>query len=49
MKGLAGIGAAACIAGAVALWFMTMPAIVVMKEQPLSSSPDLPIFHRVER
>jgi hypothetical protein len=49
MKGFAGIGAAACIAGAIALWFMTRPAIVVMKVQPLSASSDLPTFHRVER
>jgi hypothetical protein len=48
MKGLAGIGAATCIAGAVALWFMTRPAIVVMKVQPLSPSSDLSIFHRVQ-
>ncbi len=46
MKGLAGIGAAACIAGAVVLWFMTRPALVVIERQPLTASSALPTFHR---
>jgi hypothetical protein len=48
MKGLAGIAVAACIAGAVALWFATGPALVAMKEEPLKPNPALPTFHRVD-
>jgi hypothetical protein len=47
MKGLAGIGATLCIAGAIALWFMTRPALVVIERQPLTASSALPTFHRV--
>lgn len=49
MKGLAAVGAAALIAGAGMLWFMTKPAIVVVKREPLRPSADLPVFKRVER
>ena len=47
MKGIAGIGAAALIALAGVLWFMTGPALVVTKIRPLQASPDLPTFKRV--
>jgi hypothetical protein len=47
MKGLAGLGAAACIAGAVALWFMTRPTLVVIEARPLTPSSALPTFHQV--
>jgi hypothetical protein len=49
MRGLAALGAAAFIAGAGVLWFMTKPAIVVVKREPLRPSGDLPVFKRVER
>ena len=49
MKGLAALGAAALIAGAGVLWFMTKPALVVVKREPLRPSTDLPVFKRVER
>jgi hypothetical protein len=47
MKGLAGIAVAAFIAGAIALWFGTGPAVVIMKDEPLKPDPALPTFHRV--
>jgi hypothetical protein len=46
MKGLAAIGAAAFIALAGVLWFMTKPALVVTEIRPLQASPDLPTFKR---
>ena len=50
MKGLAGLGAAACIAGLVALWFFVRPnaAVVVMEVKPLTSNSALPVFHQVD-
>ncbi len=47
MKGLAGLGAAAFIAAAVALWFMTKPAVVTLEARPLTPSSVLPTFKRV--
>lgn len=47
MKGLAGLGAAAFIAAAVALWFTTRPALVVVKARPLTPGPALPTFQRL--
>lgn len=47
MKGLAGLGAAAFVAVAVALWFMTKPVMVTMEVRPLTPSSALPTFHRV--
>jgi hypothetical protein len=44
MKGLAAIGAAAFIAMAGVLWFMTKPTLVVTEVRPLQASPDLPTF-----
>jgi hypothetical protein len=49
MKSLAALGAAAFIAGAGVLWFMTKPVIVTMKVEPLKPSADLPTFNRVQR
>ena len=47
MKGLAALGAAAVIAAAGALWFMTKPALVTAEVRPLSPNPALPTFERV--
>ncbi len=47
MKGLAAIGAAAFIAMAGALWFMTRPTLVMTEVRPLPANPDLPTFRRV--
>jgi hypothetical protein len=47
MKSLAAIGAAAFIASAGVLWFMTRPALVVTEVRPLQASPDMPTFERV--
>jgi hypothetical protein len=47
MKGLAGLGAAALIAAAVALWFSTNPTVVTAEVRPLSPSADLPTFKPV--
>ena len=47
MKGLAAIGAAAFIAIAGVLWFMTKPVLVVTEIRPLQASPDLPTFKPV--
>jgi hypothetical protein len=44
MKGLAALGAAALIAAAVGLWFMTKPAVVAMEVTPLTPSSALPSF-----
>lgn len=49
MKGLAALGAAAFIAGAGVLWFMTGPVVVVTQVRPLQASPDLPTFKPVRR
>jgi hypothetical protein len=46
MKSLAAIGAAAFIAMAVVLWFMTRPVLVVTEVKPLQASPDVPTFKR---
>ncbi len=47
MKGLAAIGAAAFIAAAAMLWFMSRPALVVTDAGPLQASPDMPTFKPV--
>jgi hypothetical protein len=47
MKGLAGLGAAAFIAAAAALWFATRPAVVSVEVRPLTPSADVPTFRRV--
>ncbi len=47
MKGLAALGAAAFIAAAGVLWFMTKPTIVAVEVRPLQPSAELPTFHRV--
>jgi hypothetical protein len=47
MKGLAAIGAAAFIALAGVLWFMTKPSLVMTENRPLQASPDLPTFKPV--
>jgi hypothetical protein len=49
MKGLAALGAAAFIAAAGVLWFMTKPVIVKVNREPLKASADLPTFKRLER
>jgi hypothetical protein len=49
VKGLAALGAAAFIAGAGVLWFMTRPVVVVTEVRPLQANPDLPTFRPVER
>lgn len=46
MKALAGLGAAALIAAAAALWSTTNSATVVMDKKPLSASADVPTFKR---
>jgi len=48
MKGLAAIGAAAFIAMAGVLWFMSRPVFVTMEVRPLKVNPDLPTFRRVQ-
>jgi len=47
MKGLAALGAAALIAAAGALWFMSKPTIVAVQVQPLQPNAALPVFKRV--
>ena len=47
MKGFAALGAAAFIAIAGLLWFMTGPVLVVGKVSPLQASPELPTFKPV--
>jgi hypothetical protein len=47
MKGLAALGAAAFIAMAGVLWFMTRPVFVVTQVRPLQASPGLPTFKPV--
>jgi hypothetical protein len=47
MKALAAIGAAAFIAMAGVLWFMTRPTLAVTEARPLQASPDLPTFKPV--
>jgi hypothetical protein len=47
MKSLAALGAAAFIAAAGALWFMTKPTIVAVKAVPLQPNSELPTFKRV--
>ena len=49
MKSLAAIGAAALIAGAGLLWFMSGPVIVTAKVEPLKPSAEVPTFKRMER
>ena len=44
MKSLAAIGAAAFIAIAGGLWFMTKPTLVTAERRPLQASPDMPTF-----
>jgi hypothetical protein len=49
MKGLAGLGATAFIAAAVAFWFMAkpIPAVVSIELRPLTPSSTLPTFKRL--
>lgn len=47
MKGLAAIGAAAFIAAAGALWFMTKPTLVTAEVRPLQPNADMPTFKPV--
>jgi hypothetical protein len=47
MKSLGALGAAAFIAAAGVLWFMTKPALVVPEVRPLQTSPELPTFKPV--
>jgi hypothetical protein len=47
MKELAALGAAAFIAAASALWFMTKPALVTTEVRPLSPSSAVPTFKGV--
>ena len=47
MKELAALGAAAFIAGAGVLWFMTRPALVTAEVKPLRASSELPTFKPV--
>jgi hypothetical protein len=49
MKGLAALGAAAFIAMAGALWFMTGSVLVVPEGRPLQASPGLPTFKPVRQ
>jgi hypothetical protein len=47
MKGLAAIGAAACMAAAGLLWFMTKPMLVTAEVRPLQASDAMPTFKRI--
>jgi hypothetical protein len=47
MKGLAALGAAACIAAAGLLWFMTKPVLVTAEVRPLQPSAAMPTFRRI--
>jgi hypothetical protein len=47
MKGLAAVGAAAFIALAGVLWFMTKPTLVTAEVKPLQPSSALPTFKPV--
>jgi hypothetical protein len=47
VKELAALGAAAFIAVAGALWFMTKPALVTAQVKPLQASSKVPTFKRV--
>lgn len=47
MKGFAALGAAALIAGAGVLWFMTNPVVVAVEMRPLQPNAALPTFKRV--
>ena len=47
MKGLAALGAAACIAAAGLLWFMTKPVVVAAEIGTLQPSAVLPTFRRI--
>jgi hypothetical protein len=49
MKSLAAIGAAAFIAAAGMLWFMTGPVLVMTEIKPLQASPDMPTFGQVRQ
>jgi hypothetical protein len=49
MKGLAALGAAAFIAMAGVLWFMSGPVVVATEVRPLQTNPDLPTFKPVRR
>jgi hypothetical protein len=49
MKSLAAVGAAAFIAAAGLLWFMSGPMVVTAKVEQLKPSADVPVFRRVER
>jgi hypothetical protein len=47
MKSLAAIGAAAFVAIAGVLWFMTRPVLVVSEVRPLQPSAEMPTFQPV--
>ena len=47
MKGLASLGAAALIAAAGVLWFMSKPTVVTVQIKPLQPSAAIPTFKRV--
>ena len=47
VKGLAGLGATAIIAGAALLWFMTKPAVVVVVAKPLTPNAALSTFRPI--
>jgi hypothetical protein len=49
MKSVAAVGAAAFIAVAGLLWFMSGPMVVTAKVEPLKPSADVPTFKRVQR
>ncbi len=44
MKELSALGAAALIAAACVLWFMTKPTVVTAEMKPLQPSSELPVF-----
>jgi hypothetical protein len=46
MKGWAALGAAACIAAAGVLWFMTKPVLVTAEVRPLQPGVSMPTFRR---
>ena len=47
MKGLAALGAAALIAAAGVLWFMSRPTLLTSQVEPLKPNATLPEFKRV--
>jgi hypothetical protein len=47
MKGLAALGAAALMAAAGVLWFVSKPTVVAVQVEPLRPNAALPVFKRV--